>query len=59
MHQRDESVVSRLRKSVPVVTGPPLGRLVSLKSGPPPGTRVVLRPPPVLKPGMKVKEKQS
>jgi len=46
-------------KSVPVVTGPPLGRLVSLKSGPPSGTRVVLRPPPVLKPGMKVKEKQS
>jgi multidrug efflux pump subunit AcrA (membrane-fusion protein) len=46
-------------KNVPVVTGPPLGNLVSLKSGPPPGTRVVLRPPPDLKPGMKVKEKQS
>ena len=44
--------------SVPVVTGPPLGNLVSLRQGPPPGSRVVRKPSPDLKPGMKVKEKQ-
>ncbi len=45
-------------KSVPVVTGPPLGGLVSLREGPPPGTRVVRAPPEDLKDGMRIKEKQ-
>src|SRR5205814_2295876 len=38
--QQNETV-----KSVPVVTGPPLGNLLSLREGPPPGTRVVRSPP--------------
>jgi len=45
-------------KSVPVITGGPLGSLVSLRQGPPPGTRVVRSPPEDLKDGMRVKEKQ-
>src|SRR5438045_6781072 len=45
-------------KSVPVITGAPLGNLLSLREGPPPGTRVVRSPPPDLKDGMRVKEKQ-
>jgi RND family efflux transporter MFP subunit len=42
----------------PVVTGGPLGSLVSLRSGPPPGTRVVQKPSAELRAGMRVKEKQ-
>ena len=45
-------------RAVPVVPGPPLGNLISLKQGPPAGTRVVRQPPPDLKDGMRVKEKQ-
>ena len=45
-------------RSVPVITGPPLGNLISLRQGPPPGTRVVRSPSPDLKDGMHVKEKQ-
>lgn len=45
-------------QSVPVVTGPPLGNLISLRQGPPPGTRVVRKPSADLRAGMKVKEKQ-
>ena len=45
-------------KSVPVVTGPPLGNLIALRNGPPAGTRVVRKPGPDLRAGMKVKEKQ-
>ncbi len=45
-------------KSVPVVTGAPVGNLLRLREGPPPGTRVVRSPPPGLKDGMRVKEKQ-
>lgn len=45
-------------KTVPVVTGAPLGNLLVLRQGPPPGTRVVRAPPPGLKDGMRVKEKQ-
>ncbi len=44
--------------SVPVVTGPPLGNLVSLRQGPPAGTRVVRQPAANLRAGMHVKEKQ-
>jgi len=51
--QQNETV-----KSVPVITGAPLGNLLSLREGPPPGTRVVRSPPPDLKDGMRVKEKQ-
>ena len=43
---------------IPVVTGPALGSLVSLREGPPPGTRVVSHPAADLKTGMRVKEKQ-
>jgi RND family efflux transporter MFP subunit len=45
-------------RSVPVITGPPLGNLLSLRQGPAPGTRVVRSPPPDLKDGMRVQEKQ-
>jgi HlyD family secretion protein len=45
-------------KSAPVVTGPPLGNLLTLQKGPPSGTRLVRSPPPDLKDGMHVKEKQ-
>ncbi|HEY6912708.1 MAG TPA: efflux RND transporter periplasmic adaptor subunit [Myxococcales bacterium] len=45
-------------KSAPVVTGPPLGNLLTLRQGPPPGTRLVRSPPRDLKDGMRVKEKQ-
>ena len=45
-------------KSVPVVIGTPVGNLLSLREGPPPGTRVVRSPPKDLKDGMRVKEKQ-
>ncbi|HYV67708.1 MAG TPA: efflux RND transporter periplasmic adaptor subunit [Myxococcales bacterium] len=45
-------------RTVPVVTGAPMGGLVALRDGPPPGTKVVRRPDGDLRPGMKVKEKQ-
>jgi RND family efflux transporter MFP subunit len=45
-------------RSVPVITGPPLGNLVSLRQGPPAGTRIVRAPPADLKDGMRIKEKQ-
>jgi RND family efflux transporter MFP subunit len=45
-------------RTVPVVTGAPMGGLVALREGPPPGTKVVRRPDGDLKAGMKVKEKQ-
>jgi len=45
-------------QSVPVVTGAPMGGLVALRDGPPPGTKVVRRPDGELRSGMKVKEKQ-
>jgi HlyD family secretion protein len=45
-------------RSVPVVTGPPLGNLLTLRQGPPPGTRLVRSPPASLKDGTRVKEKQ-
>ncbi len=43
---------------VPVITGPPLGGLVSLRQGPAAGTRVVRSPPADLRDGMHIKEKQ-
>ena len=45
-------------RAAPVVTGPPLGNLISLRQGPPPGTRLVRAPGPDLRDGMRVKEKQ-
>ena len=42
---------------VPVIVGPPLGGLLSLKQGPPPGTKVVRKPPPELQAGVRVKER--
>ena len=45
-------------RSVPVVTGAPMGGLVALRDGPPPGTKVVRRPDGDLRAGMKVKERQ-
>lgn len=45
-------------RAAPVVTGPPLGGLLSLRQGPPNGTRIVRSPPAGLKDGMRVKEKQ-
>ncbi|MCA1825442.1 MAG: efflux RND transporter periplasmic adaptor subunit [Myxococcales bacterium] len=45
-------------RSAPVVTGPSLGNLVSLRQGPPAGTRVVRSPPPEMRDGMHIKEKQ-
>ena len=51
--QPDETV-----RTVAVITGPPLGNLVSLKQGPAAGTRVVRSPPGNLKDGMRIKEKQ-
>ena len=51
--QSDQTV-----RAVPVVTGPPLGNLVSLRQGPPAGTKIVRSPPAELRDGMRVKEKQ-
>jgi RND family efflux transporter MFP subunit len=51
--QSDETV-----KAVPVITGAPLGNLVSLRQGPPAGTKVVRSPPANLRDGMRIKEKQ-
>ena len=51
--QADETV-----KAVSVVTGAPLGNLISLRQGPPAGTRIVRAPPASLKDGMRIKEKQ-
>jgi RND family efflux transporter MFP subunit len=51
--QADQTV-----RMVPVVTGGPMGGLVSLRQGPAAGTRVVRSPPPDLKDGMRIKEKQ-
>lgn len=51
--QPDDSI-----KATPVVTGAPLGNMVSLEKGPPPGTRLVRAPPSDLHDGMKIKEKQ-
>jgi HlyD family secretion protein len=45
-------------QSVPVITGAPMGGLIALRDGPPPGTKVVRRPDGELRSGMKVKEKQ-
>jgi HlyD family secretion protein len=45
-------------RSVQVVTGAPMGGMVALRDGPPPGTKVVRRPDGDLRTGMKVKEKQ-
>ncbi|HWE26078.1 MAG TPA: efflux RND transporter periplasmic adaptor subunit [Myxococcales bacterium] len=45
-------------RTVPVVTGAPLGGLVALREGPPAGTKVIRRPEGDLRPGMKVKERQ-
>jgi HlyD family secretion protein len=45
-------------RTVPVVTGPPIGGMIALRDGPPPGTKVVRHPDGELRPGMKVKEKQ-
>jgi len=44
--------------SANVTTGETLGGLVSLKSGPPPGTKVIEKPSADLHAGMHVKEKQ-
>ena len=44
--------------SAPVLVGPPVGGLLSLKSGPTPGTKVVERPATDLHAGMHVKEKE-
>lgn len=43
--------------ATPVVLGEQLGEAVELKQGPPPGTRIVARPPPSLRDGDAVKEK--
>lgn len=45
-------------QAAPVATGARLGGLVALTAGPPPGTRVVQKPDPGLKSGMRVKEKR-
>ena len=45
-------------QGVPVVLGPQIGGLTSIKSGPVPGTKVVQHPSADLKSGMHVKEKQ-
>jgi hypothetical protein len=45
-------------RMVPVVTGVPMGGLLSLQKGPAAGTRIVRSPPPDLKDGMRIKEKQ-
>jgi RND family efflux transporter MFP subunit len=45
-------------RAVPVVTGPSLGALVSLRQGPPAGTRIVRSPPKDLHDGARVKEKE-
>jgi hypothetical protein len=45
-------------RSLPVVTGAPLGGLLSLKQGPPAGTRIVRSPPQTLRDGARIKEKQ-
>ena len=45
-------------KAVPVVTGAPLGNLISLRQGPPAGTKIVRSPPASLQDGMRIKEKQ-
>jgi hypothetical protein len=42
---------------IPVVTGPPMGGLTSLKQGPPPGTKVIRSPPADIQAGAHVKEK--
>ncbi len=51
--QADQTV-----KAIPVVTGAPLGSLLSLRQGPPAGTKVVRSPPASLQDGMRIKEKQ-
>jgi HlyD family secretion protein len=45
-------------RELPVVTGTPLGTLVSLRDGPPAGTRIVRNPPPELRDGSRIKEKE-
>lgn len=45
-------------RAVPIVEGPPLGALVSLKEGPAAGTRLVRHPPEGLRSGARVKEKE-
>jgi HlyD family secretion protein len=45
-------------RAVPVVTGAPLGNLLSLQKGPPAGTRIVRNPPAELHDGSRIKEKE-
>jgi HlyD family secretion protein len=45
-------------RAVPVVTGPMVGTLVSLREGPPAGARVVRHPPSGLRDGRRIKEKE-
>jgi HlyD family secretion protein len=45
-------------RELPVVTGGPLGTLVSLRDGPPAGTRIVRNPPAELRDGSRIKEKE-
>jgi HlyD family secretion protein len=45
-------------KMTPVILGPPLGNLVSLRQGPPPGTKLVRSPPADLHDGARIKEKE-
>jgi HlyD family secretion protein len=45
-------------RSVPVVIGPALGSLLSLRQGPPAGTRIVRNPPADLRDGTRIKEKE-
>jgi len=45
-------------KATPVVVGPPLGNMLTLKQGPAAGTRLVRSPPSSLHDGMRIKEKQ-
>jgi len=51
--QPDETV-----KRVRVIIGAPLGNLVSLRQGPPAGTKLVRSPPADMRDGMRIKEKQ-
>ena len=44
-------------KMIPVIVGPPLGGLVTLRQGPPAGTKVIKSPSPTIESGASVKEK--
>jgi HlyD family secretion protein len=45
-------------KAVPVTVGPPFGSGLELVDGPGAGTKVVSSPPPELRAGQKIKEKE-